>query len=94
MQHGNNATLEKDKNIYVLPFARSTYCRERETKVFRDVLDEQKVLILRTVFDEKKIKAVLGSPDYKRLKADLGISLHTSSSGLVSSCSSSGSSST
>jgi hypothetical protein len=74
MQNGNNASLGKDSNIYVLPSARSSYCREKETKVFRDVHDEMKVLVLLTVLDMACFTTALGSPEMKRLKVDLEVS--------------------
>ena len=73
MQNSKNATLGKGSNIYILPSARASYCREKETKVFREIHDEMKVLVLVTVLDLTRFTSTLASAEMKRLRADLEV---------------------
>ena len=73
MQNSNNATLGKGSNIYILPSARASYCREKETRVFREIHDEMKVLVLITVSDMARLTSTLASAEMKRLRSDLEV---------------------
>ena len=72
-QHAKNSTLGKGALLYSFPFARSAYCREAETVVYRDVGNPNVVLVKMGVVDMDKFTKVIGSQDAVMLKRDLAV---------------------